>query len=121
MVSCPNEECEDDVYLNSSSGHSKCKKCKTEIGAEELSNALDTDTREYYDRTDKNCAWCSGYHTVVQHGDYYVCCECLQIGTDYGVCGWCNEGQLGGGDLEGSHYTGCEFCDGLRGWHGDDD
>ncbi|EAP77755.1 hypothetical protein ISM_05660 [Roseovarius nubinhibens ISM] len=30
------------------------------------------------------------------------------------------EAQIGGGDLEHSHYTGCEFCDGHERWMKDD-
>jgi len=35
-------------------------------------------------------------------------------------CEWCNELQMGGGDLEFSFDSGCEFCDGRAGWRRDD-
>jgi len=35
------------------------------------------------------------------------------------ACKWCNEGQIGGGDLERNYYSSYEFCDGKSGWDKD--
>ena len=70
----------------------------------------------YFDYTPINCPRCGGYHTVVQNHDLYICTECYETDTDYGVCDYCSEGQLGGVP-EDSYLVGCEFCDGR---HADD-
>jgi hypothetical protein len=51
----------------------------------------------------------------VKHHEIYVCTECLGTSDEIAGCGWCNELQMGGGDLEHSYHTGCEFCDGHAG------
>jgi hypothetical protein len=67
-----------------------------------------------------NCALCWTQGGVVKHHEIYVCTECLGTSDEIAGCGWCNELQMGGGDLEHSYHTGCEFCDGHAGWTRDD-
>jgi hypothetical protein len=59
------------------------------------------------------------HNSVVEHHRKFVRTECLKVGDEVHYCGWCNEGQLGGGDLEHSYYSGCEFCEGKVGWEKD--
>lgn len=79
---------------------------------------------EYSDPSDCepqiNCAMCSSMGSVVQHHDAFICTECLSTDESAPRCGWCNERQIGGGDLEYSYHSGCEFCDGQAGWTKDD-
>jgi len=81
----------------------------------ELSDLLDSDPAtpdNYFEQVDKNCAICLGLNTVVEHEANYICTACLHVSGDIEYCGWCGEGQIGGGSLENSHYSGCEFCEG---------
>lgn len=72
----------------------------------------------YMDHLEKNCPHCSGYHTVVEHSDGYICTQCFEYSTLLEACEWCNEGQLGGVP-ELSMISGCDFCDGRAGWEKD--
>ena len=123
-IPCSNPSCGKPVRFTSYAGlPQECSKCQTAFAASDVSEALDTEpvtTDNYVDVISINCASCMGYHSVVQHETIYVCTECLDVQDDYGVCGFCAEGQMGGGDLAYSYQTGCEFCDGAAGWSRDD-
>ena len=116
--------CESACTLLASDGPSTtCSACLGTLGSEAVAEALNTEDigpDSYFDHTEKNCALCNGYHSVVQHHDLYICSECLEVADTISQCGFCNEQQMGGGDLEFSYRTGCEFCDGANGWEGDD-
>lgn len=58
-----------------------------------------------------NCAECMSPNSAIPHGDRYLCLECATFG-EIEHCDWCQEDQLGGGSLEFSGLSGCEFCDG---------
>ncbi len=58
--------------------------------------------------------------SVVKHHNFYICIECISVANNIAYCESCNEAQLGGGNLEYSYQTGCEFCDGHSGWNNDD-
>lgn len=73
---------------------------------------MPTTPDNYFEKVDKNCAMCLGLNTVVEHEANYICTECLYVSDEIEYCGWCGEGQIGGGSLESSHYSGCEFCEG---------
>lgn len=65
-----------------------------------------------------NCAECDGYHTVVRlESDRHLCTECFGVFDDVQWCGWCNEPNTG--DMDGSEWNGCNFCDGRSGWDRD--
>ena len=119
-VECPGE-CGKNLRIEADTGSRTCEECGHNVTADELADILST---EYSDPTDFNtpinCASCSGYHTVVQHHEVFICTECLSIDDSAPQCGWCNERQIGGGDLEYSYHLGCEFCDGQAGWTSDD-
>ncbi|WP_300295640.1 hypothetical protein [Ferrovibrio sp.] len=118
---CPEDDCGGTIRMEADHGtKGVCEKCDHELDQGEIGEALDTEMVDHGMMPDaKNCAFCMGYHSVVQHHDYFVCTECLSVESDISLCDWCNEYQIGGGDLEHSHYTGCEFCDGKAGWDKD--
>jgi hypothetical protein len=87
--------------------------CGEHITMKELHEWLDTSSEDYTNPGPPiNCAECQGAGTVVLHGELYVCVQCAEHSQNAPQCGWCNECQIGGGDLEDSYLTGCEFCDG---------
>lgn len=118
---CPNE-CGEILHID---GHNvsgvACEECGYEVKPEDLTDALDT---EFYDPSEFepqiNCAQCSSLGSVVLHGETFVCTRCLYSEDSAPQCDWCNERQIGGGDLEFSYHTGCDFCDGQAGWTKDD-
>ena len=118
LIDCPNDDCGESIAFATRTGHPDCPKCQSKTDAATVAVSFDTDDPEYFDRTSNNCSWCHGYHSVIRHHQLYLCCECLEVGTDFGICEWCNEGQLGG-DLDMSYYSGCEFCEGQSGWNSD--
>ncbi len=123
-VTCRNEECSGPIRFTSYTGApTECPSCDTSLTKEDIRDILDTGeavTKDnYFDYTPINCPHCSGYHAVVEHHDIYVCTECYETDTTYGVCGYCSEGQLGGVP-EHSYLVGCEFCEGSAGRHSGD-
>jgi hypothetical protein len=123
-VPCPNEDCREPIRFTSYDGRpGACQACETALTKDDVREFLDTGetiTKDnYFDYTPINCPHCGGCDTVVQHHDLYVCTECYETDTDYGVCGYCSEGQLGGVP-EHSYLVGCEFCDGSAGHHAND-
>jgi hypothetical protein len=115
-LTCPNEDCHSEIVFSSYDGIPKeCPECTQEIDQNELRDQLDTgegvNKDNYFDHVNINCPQCSGYHSVVEHNDIYVCTQCLETDNTYGICGYCSEGQLGGVS-EFSALSGCEFCDG---------
>jgi hypothetical protein len=119
-MACPTHGCTESLEFVPNKGFPKCQLTNDVIDSSEVWDALDTDSADPIDYTARNCGQCLGYHSVIRHHNVYFCTECFYAGHDYGVCGWCSEGQLGGGDMEGSFYNGCEFCDGRAGWDTDD-
>lgn len=92
-----------------------CSHCEEKVTDEDIDSQLNTEpvtSDNYMDAVSINCARCISLDTVIQHEDYYICKSCLRVENDMQICGWCNEGQTGGGDLEYSYLSGCEFCDG---------
>jgi len=121
-VDCPEHKCHQVIEFDSFEGPPEhCPSCGATI-QEWIAEGLDTGDPigpdNYFDHIEKNCPYCGGYHTVVEHHDGYVCTECFEYSEALGVCGWCHEGQLGGVS-EISYVTGCEFCDGRVGWEKD--
>ncbi|WP_156899584.1 hypothetical protein [Pleomorphomonas koreensis] len=119
-IPCPGE-CGATLHIEANSGSYICKNCKHHVTSEELASALNTEYSSPTDvETPVNCALCSGYHTVVQHHENFICTECLGTANSAPTCEWCNERQIGGGDLEYSYHSGCEFCEGQAGWTHDE-
>lgn len=120
-ISCPGQ-CGTTLHIEADHGSDRtCETCGHEVTTRELADALDT---EYSDQSDYepqiNCAMCSSMGSVVQHHETFICTECLSTDDSAPLCEWCNERQIGGGDLEYSYHSGGEFCDGQAGWTKDD-
>ena len=120
-IPCPNE-CGETLHIGVHNvSRMTCEECEYEVTPKDLAQALNT---EFSDPTDFepqiNCAQCSGFGSVVQHGETFVCTDCLYWEGSAHQCDWCNERQIGGGGLEFSYHTGCEFCEGQAGWREDD-
>jgi hypothetical protein len=119
-IGCP-AECGAKVLIEADYGSNRTCKCGHEVNSEELADALCTDFSDPSDFSPPiNCGFCMSHASVVKHKDFFVCSECLSTSEDAPCCGWCNEYQIGGGDLEDSYLSGCEFCDGRSGWDSDD-
>ncbi|MET3648925.1 hypothetical protein [Phyllobacterium ifriqiyense] len=118
-LTCVNEDCKQPIHFTSYEGPTdSCLACGEGIASDEVREQLDTGegvhSGNYMDHTPINCPQCVGYHTVVKHHELYICTQCFDVGTKYGICGYCSEGQLGGVS-DHSYATGCEFCDGAVG------
>tara|TARA_R110000868_G_scaffold178121_2_gene417612 strand:+ start:3669 stop:4736 length:1068 start_codon:yes stop_codon:yes gene_type:complete len=101
-------------------GATSCETCEHVATAADLAKVLQTDYVDPVDYIATNCAACYSPDSVAQHEELFVCTECLEVSDDAPMCGWCSERQIGGGDLEYSYQSGCEFCDGHAGWTKDD-
>lgn len=95
--------------------------CGVTYSQEDIADMVDEDpatTDNYFEhQTPANCSFCDGYETVVSYAGRYICVGCLELTEGLGSCGWCNEAN--NGDMEGSEWKGCNFCDGRRGWDRD--
>ncbi len=98
-----------------------CHYCGRKINLVKIFETLDTNPQIFHDddNIQINCAICMSSSSVIQHHKYFICTKCLYVDTNIQQCEWCNESQLGGEDLEFSHYEGCEFCEGRAGWEND--
>jgi len=118
-LECPSSLCDAQVELTGYDGLAPCKVCTASISAADVAKVLESDppitADDMIDYVAKNCALCAGYHSVVAHGHHYVCTECLAVEDEIAFCESCCEMQMGGGKLEFSAYTGCEFCEGRQG------
>jgi hypothetical protein len=120
QIDCP-EECGSKIHILADHGSDRtCPNCGHAVTSGELGDILGTERVDLSDYTQMNCALCATLGSVVQHHEIYVCTECLGTSDEIAGCGWCNELQMGGGDLEYSYHTGCEFCDGHAGWTAED-
>lgn len=117
---CP-AQCGATVNVEADHGSDRsCSECGHEVTGEELDSVLSTEFVRHEDYRQMSCAYCTSMGCVVQHGDWFICLECLSHEEGIAECEWCNEMQIGAGDLEFSYHSGCEFCDGHAGWHRDD-
>lgn len=118
-IACDQYKCHETIHFDSYEGPPDfCPSCKSPINEEFVKEALDTGpliTKDnYFEHVDKNCPYCTGYHTVVEHHDWFVCSECYEVSEKIGTCEFCSEAQLGGVP-EHSSMVGCEFCEGAAG------
>jgi hypothetical protein len=117
---CENEDCDGVIEIRGNHpGQRSCPGCRTYYANDQLAAALDTDLSDPLNYVPRNCGLCVTPDSVVQNDMIYVCTECLTVDDTIYRCQWCNEYQLGGGDLEFSYLGGCEFCDGKAGWERD--
>lgn len=120
-IPCP-EECGKTVHVEEGQHGEKfhCVGCGCELTKDDFESVLDTGVYDPAEYVQMNCAHCMSLGSVVEHHDRYICLECFSVEDEIAGCGWCNELQIGGGDLEYSYHSGCEFCDGHAGWTKDD-
>jgi hypothetical protein len=121
-LECPDEECGLETEVRSlQSQQPVCKGCGHVFLESDFKDQLDTEISLAYDVGDDpiNCAHCASHASVIKHQDHYICAECRSVEEQAPVCGWCNERQIGGGSLEHSEWSGCEFCEGRAGWEDD--
>lgn len=121
-VKCP--ECDEIIEISEYNADTQINcSCGQVIDTEIIKDQLDTNpvtTDNYFDHVEVNCAYCMEHGSVIEHQDYWICTSCYSVDEKMSICGWCSEGQIGGGDMEYSYHTGCEFCDGQAGWVKDD-
>jgi hypothetical protein len=117
---CVNEDCGQTIEVHESHpGHRSCPGCRSFYNNAQLAEVLDTAATDPFEYVPRNCALCTSPDSVVQNDDVYVCTECLTVDNAIYKCEWCSELQLGGGDLENSYLSGCEFCEGRGGFEPD--
>ena len=121
-IECP--ECQETIEISEYSAdiNIECE-CGQLITQETIKDQLDTNPvtyDDYFCRAQINCASCMDQGCVIEHKDYWICISCYLVESNMYICEWCNEGQIGGGNLEYSYHTGCEFCEGQAGWVRDD-
>ncbi len=117
-IECPH--CQKLVRLEGDYAESRpCPHCENDITASDLHDILDHGDSDPTYGTSINCALCTTHDSVVLHENTHICTYCLGIEDSVSGCEWCNEAQMGGGDLEASFYYGCEFCEGRAGWKDD--
>jgi hypothetical protein len=103
-----------------------CPNCQAIYVRADLADVLSEETSAYDvmngggDINIGNCAFCDGYQTVfkMKNSDKWLCSECLSQFETMEACQWCNE--LNSGNMEYSYAKGCNFCEGMIGWRGDD-
>jgi len=123
-VTCGSESCGEYIVFAAYDGSpDKCPHCDAALSNDVIRDCLDTGEEvtkdNYFEIRKINCPHCSGYHSVVEHHDIFICLNCFEMDREYGVCGYCSEGQLGGVP-EHSSLVGCEFCEGSAGRLRDD-
>lgn len=114
--------CNNSVYLPLDDS-TICEHCNKEFDKNDVIDLIDEFSSHYhskdgYDHQPGNCSFCDGYHTVISAKGQYLCVECFETFDSLSVCDWCNEPNTG--DMEGSYFSGCNFCDGQSGWIKDD-
>lgn len=114
-LNCPNDDCFQLIEFDSYEGPPEyCPSCKSPF-QDAVPELLDTSPpitpKNYFDAIEINCSECSGYLSVVEHHNGYICTQCFYYSTDAACCEWCGQGQLGGVP-EDSYYAGCGFCGG---------
>ncbi|MGZ5136140.1 MAG: hypothetical protein ACXWCG_13365 [Flavitalea sp.] len=127
-IECP--DCGELVFFENE-GFATCENedCGKKFEPEELASILTDEDAAYTAAKDGddsygpgNCSACAGYHTVIKTtNDTYLCTCCFSTFGEYGsieCCAWCNEPNTG--DMGDSYIFGCNYCEGLVGWHKDD-
>jgi hypothetical protein len=106
----------------SEGGHFVCD-CGYDADDQQLVDVLDETVVTKDDYMDNpypaNCGECESYHSVVSFEEKNLCVVCLDVTTELGFCGFCNDANTG--DMEDSYLTGCGHCDGKARWDGGKD
>ncbi|PCI00527.1 MAG: hypothetical protein COB76_03410 [Alphaproteobacteria bacterium] len=125
-VPCNKDNCSGSIKIEEGDTLFYCETCDETMEHSEISEKLETNgpvtPDDYHCHVQTNCALCCELDSVVENDNsYYICTNCFYFTqNDIGQCGWCSENQIGGGDLDGSTWSGCEFCDGQAGHMKDD-
>ncbi len=118
-IECP--ECDAEQTLIGEGWHI-CSECGKQIEPDDVKSFLTSgvvlDKDDLMEGYEANCGTCDGYHCVIQLEDQWFCTNCFDICHHVEECGWCNE--LNTGDMEFSHSSGCNHCDGKMGWEKED-
>jgi len=121
-IKCP--DCGERVSFQEE-GFSDCNACGKSFEPEYIAEVLIDKDAEYIEATEGgascegNCDNCDGYHTVVKtESDEWVCAQCFEHFDSLESCEFCND--LNTGDMSDSYAMGCNFCEGVNGWHKDD-
>lgn len=121
VIGCP--ECEAFIEITEVDNEPfECQNCNQQVYNDYVSEVLSTEivTHDNYQELKAiNCLHCCSYDSVITHHHLFICAHCHAISKDAAYCEWCNERQIGGGDLKDSFLSGCDFCDGRLG-HKDD-
>jgi len=116
---CFSKDCDGSISFEEYEEYFICNKCDEDCGKEAITEYISKNAVKPSDWTmpsiPKNCASCHGMDTVVEYKNHFICLNCFFFTDQIEICGWCSEKQIGGGDLEFSGYSGCEFCDGQVG------
>jgi hypothetical protein len=109
-IDCP--ECEDGE-VEFDVGEGSCNDCDKSLDLKFLLSEFAPDGALAF------CPECEylDEHSVIKHGNAYLCLACGTGYNEVGTCEFCNEDVAG--DLEYSYADGCMFCDGKIGWEGD--
>lgn len=121
-LECPDEECGREIEISGMQDQQPvCDGCGHVFLDEDFREQLDSEWHweDHHSSQNINCAHCSSLGSAVRHENNYICSECRAVESTAPTCGWCNERQMGGGNLEGSDWSGCEFCEGREGWDSD--
>lgn len=121
-IACP--KCEEPIIFRDD-GYAQCGSCGHEVVPAALAEEIDDGGARHAAAMDGedaglgNCSECDGYHTIatLESGTYF-CADCFTEFEDLNYCGWCNEPNSG--DMEFSHWSGCNHCDGRVGNERDD-
>lgn len=121
-IECP--ECHE-VITFKEEGFATCESCGKSLEPEDVASVLIDEDSVYEamkngsDPCEANCSTCDGYHTVVKtENNQWLCASCFELFEKPEHCQWCND--LNTGDMSNSYLTGCGHCEGMIGWHKDD-
>ena len=114
---CP--DCDERQSLTEGDEPFACENCES---TEDRMTLLDEETYRSVDEPllsnlPAGCTNCMIPDSVCQHGDGYLCTQCLSYYTALDECECCN--HLSDSVPEFSRYRGCDFCDGDSRYHDD--
>ena len=101
----------------------KCQNCSEVNNINEIKNSVSTSlsssNSDYSTIENTICANCECDDSIIEHGEYYICLNCL-LKVHYDeliVCEWCGQNQIDfyNEDYEYTHLYGCSYCDGYEG------
>lgn len=120
-IECPNCADGSSIVNFRSEGFGECEECGERFEPNDLVSEINIESTHHDDdsRDLGNCSNCDGHNTVILTKDHqYLCLSCFESFDSLERCGWCDEPNTG--DMENSHWTGCNCCDGNTSWNKDD-